>query len=410
MKKLSILVAILMTVLMLVPTAIAEEPALSGTLTVVTWAGDPFQSAWNDMFQEFSARTGVVVEMDAIPWENLKEKSALELSGKTGTYDVVYVHPFWFQEFAASGYLLPASQWASEEVMSQYADSLLGIYTVDGEVYGLPDFITTQCLAYRVDLFEEKGLEAPKNWDDILAACEAFQSDDMYGITLPGKKGGALASMFGALMVGEGGWFFDAEGNPTANNEAAVKAAEFLGKLAAYCPNGYMNFHHDENCTLAASGKAAMALIQNPNAKWLDDPERSVTAGKWAYVSIPSSTGVPGGLIDSYCWSVAADSQNPEAAAALAEFIAGTEAQLYFTEKSGTCGATNGYYENNDLLSANPVLAAMQNTFQNAMPIPSWPSWSREQEVLEASLQDVMSGKMTAQECMDKLQSAMMAE
>ena len=56
-----------------------EEEALSGELVVATWAGDPFQSAWQDMFTKFEEETGVKIIMDPIPWENLREKSALEL-------------------------------------------------------------------------------------------------------------------------------------------------------------------------------------------------------------------------------------------------------------------------------------------------------------------------------------------
>lgn len=386
-------------------------PQLSGELVVATWAGDPFQSAWQDMFTKFEEETGVKVVMDAIPWENLREKSALELASGSGAYDVLYVHPSWFEEFADNGYLIPSEELISKEVIDTFVPSLLDAYRKDGVLYGLPDFITTQTLAYRTDLFEAAGLKAPETWDDILAASEKLaDGDNMYGITFTGKKSGALASTFSALLIGNGGWYYDESGKPNINTPEAIDTAAFLGDLSKYAPAGFMNFHWDENANVAASGKAAMAICMTVNSAWLEDPEKSATVGKWGYVPLRSNSGNPGGLIDSYCWSVAKGTKNQEAAAALVSFIADTEAQVYFTEKSGTCGATNEYYENTALLNSTPVLQAMNDTFVNTKPNPSWKTWASQQETLETLLQDVMNGKTTASIAMETLQKQMEAE
>ena len=211
------------------------------------------------------------------------------------------------------------------------------------------------------------------------------------------------------MLVSNGGWYYDESGVPNINSKEAIEAADYIGNLAKYAPPGVMNFHWDEKANVAASGKAAMALCMTVNSAWLEDPEKSTTVGNWGYVPITSNSGMPGGLVDSYCWSVANGTQN-QAAAALVEFIAGTKAQIYFTEKSGTCGATKAYYDNEELLASTPVLQAMNETFENTKPNPSWATWSEQQETLQALLQEIMEGKTAGADAMAVLQAQMEAE
>lgn len=385
----------------------SEEPALSGEIVVSTLAGDPFQSSWRTLFDKFEENTGVKVILDAVPWENLREKQALELASGTGSYDVVYVHPFWFGEFTDNGYLMPITDYCDQATIDKFIPGLLDLYNRDGKVYGLPDWIATQILGYRTDLFEEAGLEAPKTWDDILNAAEKLANgDQMYGITFAGRKGGALAGIFCTTLLSNGFWLMDENGNPTMDTKEAIETTEFLAKLSKYAPPGYQNFHWDENAAVANSNKAAMIMLMTTNAAWLDDPGRSQTVGLWDFVAINNKTG--GGMVDSYCWSVTKSTKNKDAAAELVKFMADTESQIFLTEKCGTSGATKAYYENQELIKTHPELGAMNQAFANSKPNPAWNTWASEQEVLETNLQMVFDGKMSASEAMAQVQAKML--
>jgi len=381
---------------------------LSGEIVVATWGGDPFQSTWRALMDQFEAATGVTVIMDAIPWGNLREVTALEIASGSGAYDVIYVHPFWFEEFAANGYMLPVVDYTPQDVIDLFVPNLMDLYKYEGVFYGLPDFICTHILVYRTDLFEEAGLAPPESWDDILHAAELFaDGDNMYGITFPGSKGGALQSVFMTSLVSNGGWFFDSSGNPSVNTPEAIETAGFINEMSKFAPPGFMNFHWDDNGTLAASGKAAMAVVMNINEAWLEDPEMSTTVGNWGYIPIRSNKGTPGGVIDSYCWSVTSDSNNVDAAAALVQFLAGTEAQVFAAPRSGTAGATIAFYEDEALLRSSPSLIALSELFVNSKPTPSWRSWSEEGEALGTDLQEMMMGNMTPEDVMARLQTLM---
>ena len=63
------------------------------------WAGDPWTAGQMAAAEEWAAATGGTVVFDAIPYENLRDKQALTLSSG-GDYDMAYIHPSWFGEFA----------------------------------------------------------------------------------------------------------------------------------------------------------------------------------------------------------------------------------------------------------------------------------------------------------------------
>lgn len=389
--------------------ASSENGELSGELVVITLAGEPFVPAWQDQAAKFEEETGVKVTIDSVPWENLREVCTLELASHTGAYDILYVHPSWFQEFAKNDYLLPVEEYADQEELDKYIPNLLDDYRYNDTLYGLPDWVTTHVLAYRTDIFEENNLEVPENWEELLEVCEKLDGNNEYDpISFPGKKGGALASIFSSLLVSNGGWYYNDDGECNVNSQEGIETAEFLGSVAKYLPAGYQNFHWDENGKTAAAGKAAMTIIATQSSTWLEDEESSATYDKWAYAPLKSNRGTVGGIIDDYCWSVAVDSKNKEAAGEFVKFIADTDAQKYFTEKSSTCGATKAYYEDTELQKSKPVLVAMSEILnENTKPAPSWETWAAEQEILEVNLQDVMNGKMSAQEALDQVQAKM---
>lgn len=385
-----------------------DKEAMTGEIVVATWAGDPYEAAWRAKAAEFEAATGVKVVIDAIPWENLREKSILELASGAGTYDVVYVHPSWFVEFAKNGYLLPVDDYTTDEERNGYIANLLEPWKYDGVLYGLPDWINTQILAYRTDLFETYQLETPDSWSKILTACETLQGKgDFAPITFPARKGGTLASVFSAFLVSNGGWYYDENGEPAMNSEAAIETVAFLDQLAAFQSPGYMNAHWDENGQLATNGKAAMAVISSANENWLEGKD-SPTAGKWAYVPIRSDKGMCGGIVDNYCWSVVNNSKNIDAAGEFVKYITGTDSQSYFTEQCSTCGATAAFYENAEMIASHPTLLAMQEAMPYTKPAPTWSNWSAQCETLEVELQNSMNGSVTPQQAAEAVQAKML--
>jgi len=390
-----------------VPGVEDETPTLSGELTFSVFAGEPFNSSWSAMFEQFESETGVRVHLDAIPWENLMEMQTLELASGSGTYDVLYVHPSWYQQFAANGYLVPVEDFASEEDLAKFVPSLLGLFDHNDRIYALPDWITTIMLVYRTDLFEEKGLSAPQSWDDVLSIAEIFaEEDDMYGIVFPGGNVGSLAGTFLTTLLSNDSWIVDDDGNPNMDSPEALETLEYFNRLGAFAPTGFLNFHWEETSSILTSGMAPMGKLLTVTMRDLDDPEQSQITGVWGYAPITQRTA--GGAIDCWGWAVASSSNNIEAAAALVKFMTDTDVQLQLTALNGTVGATQGYYDSPEPIELLPFLPIMNEAFAGrATKMPSWETWFSEQDELEINMQRMFSGDMTPEEVAEAVQARM---
>ena len=148
----------------------------------------------------------------------------------------------------------------------------------------------------------------------MLAAAKALNGKNgMAGITLPGKATGATADVLGSLITAYGSWWYDKAGKPALDKTAATKAIQFYVDAAKYAPQGILNFHFDEVATAAAQGEAAIAISTTPSLSWVEDPKRSKTVGKWAYVPLAAEAGKPSGELIFWNWCINANSKNPQA-------------------------------------------------------------------------------------------------
>lgn len=401
-------------------TAAAEPGAPIGTfdgaeLTLSRWAGDPWETATRDAGAQWDAATGAKIELDALPYENLRDTQVLQLSSGSGTYDILYVHPSWLGEYVDAGYLRPIDDFLADPSLnpdgfstSQYVTSILEQGAVGGKQYCFQDFVATVLLAYRTDVFEANGIEPPETWDDILAAAEKLDGKDgMAGIALPGKRTGAVADVLSSLLIGTDTWYFDESGKAALDPQKAVAAIEFYANAAKYAPSGILNMHWDEAATAAAQGKAAMLITLSPTLAWLNDPSRSTTVGKWGYVPLAISADKPAGELVYWNWCIAADSKDPEAAYSFLQWFTGGQQQAAVAKASATAGSTTDFYENAQLAEELPFLPAMQAALENSLPQPSLADWPKAQDQVELAVQEAISGDKTPLEAAESMQAAL---
>jgi ABC-type glycerol-3-phosphate transport system substrate-binding protein len=380
-------------------------------LTLSRWAGDPWTAAQVKAAEAWSVATGGKITVDAIPYENLHDKDALEMSN--GTYDIMYVHPSWFGEFASSGALLPiddllANKDANPPGYSKdsFVPSVLSQGAYDGKQYCLPDFVSSVILAYRKDLLEAAGIAPPKSLADIVAAAAKLNGKDgIAGITLPGKRAGAVSDVMGSLITGYDNWWYDASGATSLDAASAAKALKFYADVAKYTPSGLLNFHVDEVATAAAQGQAAMAISTTPSLSALEDPARSKTVGKWGYAPLAVDGSKPSGELIYWNWCINAKSKSPEAAYSFLQYWTSGDQQAGVAKAAATAGATKDFYENKELLASLPFLTAMQAALGNANPQPSLAAWPKAQDNIELAVQEVIEGKKTPEAAADGLVS-----
>nr|WP_062336782.1 extracellular solute-binding protein [Herbidospora sakaeratensis] len=382
-------------------------------LVLSRWAGDPWTSGQKEAAAEWSAATGGTLDLDAVPYENLHDKQALTLSG-AGGYDILYVHPSWFGEFAKAGHLAPIDGYLSDAKRNpsgfsadSYLPNVLAQGKYDGKQYCVPDFVSTTLLAYRKDVFEAAGIPAPKTLDDVAAAAAQLNGKDgMAGIAIPGKRAGAVADIMGSLLTAQDNWWYGADQKTTLDRAKAAKAVDFYVKAAKAAPSGVLNFHVDEAATAAAQGKAAMIISTTPSLQALEDPAKSATSGKWGYAPMQFTDGHPAGELIYWNWCVAANSPHKDAAYSFLQWYTSGAQQAKVALAAATAGATKDFYTNADVQAKLPFLTAMNDALTTSNPQPSLPSWPKAQDRIELAVQDAIQGKLTPDQAADAMVQA----
>ena len=89
----------------------------------------PEQKAIYPFLDEFKDLTGITLHIEEFPFGEMREKTLLELTGRTGRYDLVDVDCMWMAEYAAAGYL---------ENLEPY---ILNPKLTDTDILDLDDFV-----------------------------------------------------------------------------------------------------------------------------------------------------------------------------------------------------------------------------------------------------------------------------
>lgn len=333
------------------PSAAQDKP-FDGVQLSVLMEGHPTTDAIGKMLPEFTAATGIDVQLEVVPEQDITAKTLLEFSSKSGRYDVVQNNIIYVPGFSASNYIVPLDETLAK--YPQYFDKAdfvpgyINTNIVDGKTYGLPVYGESTFLMYRKDLFQEYGLSEPKSFEDIEAAAKAVSeksNKQIAGITMRGQQGIQGVYVWAAYLWGFGGSFLDASGKSALDTPEGVAALDAFTKvLRDYGPVGVANFGWEENRLLFQQGKAAMTLDATVNGAFNEDPAVSAVAGKVGYVPVPMKSSSPKGGSSSlavHSLYVSADSQNQEAAAVFAAWATAKEQQVKSLETDPNSGVTS---------------------------------------------------------------------
>ena len=110
------------------------------------------------------------------------------------------------------------------------------------------------------DLLKAKGLETPKNWDELKTAAKALTDGGNFGFIFPAGKNRMTSIYLSAMIWNAGGTYFDKNLNVTFDNPGTVKALTFLKEMAAYSPSGISSYSYGDMINVYLTGKIGLAF------------------------------------------------------------------------------------------------------------------------------------------------------
>jgi multiple sugar transport system substrate-binding protein len=368
--------------------------------------GDALRSAaveWGD-------KSGTEIEVVELPYSNLFEKLLLDLTSKTGAYDVIMMDDPWFPRMAEGGKLVELPQPDSD-----FLESTLNVCREPyktGKFYALPYVGNSQLFFYRKDLFEREHLPEPATWDDVLADASKLgfrtvlnaPSTERFGYVMRAAPGNASVTDFMPLFWAYGAEMFDAAGNPTVNSKEGVAALEMMLKLGQFSPPGYAGFNADEVSAHLLQSTAAMSINWPAWIPAMDDPKKSKVVSQIGFAQMPGERKPGQAELGAWLLAVPVASRNVERAK---QFINWATSKQPMKEAAvrGNPPTRRQVFTDPNLIERLRAFPAQLKSLETARPRPRTPQWNEIENAFGIAISKANAGSLSATAAMNQAQS-----
>ena len=240
-------------------------PEAETTVNVLAYNSSAIDPFTNTMVKSYT-RENVTLKHDPIDFSGQVTKTTATLSGDTGSYDILETYGFAVPEIASAGSIIPLDDYVAEYEekyqLTALDEGMRSALSYDGQLFALPMQAQMYVMAYRADIFEGLGLEAPETFEDMIAAAEAIRAEGEieYPIALPMSATADVSTIYQAAMNSTGTDFLDA-GEPQFASEGSRQALEGLKSLLPYMDPQVTTFDQPSVQQQMFNGNAAMAIM-----------------------------------------------------------------------------------------------------------------------------------------------------
>ncbi len=407
-----------MLVAMLTSVTLVAGAAQAAELSVVsgdTGNGLAFLEEHLAMFEAETGHTVTVVPMPSSTTDQFGQYRLWLAAGNTDI-DVYTTDVIWAPQLADQ--FLDLTE-AAKDVVGQHFPSIIESQTVDGKLVAVPAFTDAPALFYRKDLLEKYGKSVPTTWAEMTATAQeimdgerAAGNPDMYGFVFQGNAyEGLTCNALEWVKSFGGGQIVEADGTISINNEHAAAAIDMAASwIGTISPEGNLAYMEEESRGVWQLGNAVFHRNW-PYAYALGNNDDSAVKGKFDVAPLPAGEGPDArsaATLGGWNYAVSKYSQDPDAAIALALYLASPEVQKERAIKQTNLPTVQALYDDADVLAAAPFMANWKEIFQNAVPRPSAPTKTSYNEVSSmfwSAVHNTLSGNGTAAENLEALEA-----
>jgi multiple sugar transport system substrate-binding protein len=246
-----------------------------------------------DLTSDFEKANGAQVEYLFYPSGELRSKIRLDASMGTGQFNVIYITEASVAEQASNNWVVPlAKYYPTKFDFNDFLPSIRKILSYNTIAYAAPINAETTWLAYRKDVFSQKGIAVPKTLDEYIKVCQMFHGENnLYGGVVRGDRGHGFnvwrwTQFFvtcGGKYMENGKWVFD------KYLDQAVTATKYYMAVIKTSPPGGEKFSYLDAWDSFNAGQVATFICASPKYAVTEDPQKSTVAGKVGYAPPPYS-------------------------------------------------------------------------------------------------------------------------
>lgn len=415
--------------LLLAILAPVQAQELSGTVDVMGFGtGDEIATTRVDYFnQQFP---GVEV---AFTEGALDEQQFLTSVASGNPPDVVVLDREVLSTYALRGALMPLTECVANQGvdMTQFRDAAVAQVTVNGEVYGIPQFNSVRIMIVNTAALDAAGLTLEdinvSDWDQLRTLTEQLTVMDNGEVTRIGFDP-KLPEFFPLWVAANSGQLLSDDGRTAMlNSPEAVEALEYAASL--HEPAGgrapFMAFRDTWDFFGAENQVVADQIGFWPMEDWYVN----VLAGTSpdapaAFLPFTDREGNPVTLVSGTAWAIPTGAADAEAACAFIATMTSPEAWVAAAQERARLRAeagtiNTGVYTGNRLadeqifgeivdLSEHPTFESAKDTLVSLQDVgvivPPNPAGSEFKQAWTDAVNRVLNGEQTAQEALDQAQ------
>ena len=357
------------------------------------------------LLREFEAgHPGVRVVSEALTWNSDEQHQfyVVNLEGGKPAFDVLMLDVIWVPEFAQAGWLLDLTPFLEPSELDGHFPAAIEAARAHGRVWALPWFMNVGLLYYRKDLLDKYGLRPPETYAELIAQVRRIKSGErdprLDGFLWQGKQYEGMV-----VNVLEGFWANDARvlGPSDTVFPEPERAEEVLAFLRALIEEGispaWVTAADEELTRRPFQDGRAIFLRSWPYAMDLFGLPDSVVRGKVGIAPLPRhARGTRGvGSSGGAHLGVYRQTRHPEAAVALARFLASEVAERAMVEGAALSPSRMALYHDADLVRGHPSFPAIHTLAMAAQPRPVTPYYLMLSTVLQPELSAALVGIKT---------------
>jgi multiple sugar transport system substrate-binding protein len=372
------------------------------TIVFSGWGDDTEQKVYKDSIDRFNKLyPNVKVDYQPIPTD-FQTKLKAAMAGGTAP-DVFYVDDQLMAAFGPTGQLTPLDDYMKQAGVSQsdFLAPLMKLFTLNSKTLALPKDWGTLGLVYLPEAFKDAGIPEPTadwKWDDLKTAADAIAKKGKYG----GFCMGADWARFAPFAFSNGGAFVsDDQKQATLDTPEVKQAADFV---AAMKKDGSLKTPTDLGASWCGEAIGKKLAAMTTEGGWMVNFMRqNYKDVDWKAVPIPAGAKGKADVIFTNGIGVNAKTKYPEAAAALALYLTGSENQGDIV-KTGFAYSTHP--DQVDLVQdPNDKAIAQGGTFPLTRVAFWGPTTGKINDIVSKSLERAFLGDQTVDESLKQAQN-----
>jgi ABC-type glycerol-3-phosphate transport system substrate-binding protein len=354
----------------------------------------------------------ITVNYQALDWDTINTKFTVSVSSGVAP-DVATLDMTWIPTYAATGLLMDLSKVSGntlngKPVKDQYSAAQLNAMSFEGRTVTMLFDEDCYALYYRRDIFQQKGISVPTNWDELRAAALAM-AEKSNGSSKPNKylmEVDPDTFHYASYLFQNDGSILNSSNTKAAfNNPEGIAALEYY---KSFLDNGTgIYWGQGQGDRLAGLNAGTIGMFEDgPYYMGIMRDSAAKLKGKWGIAVAPYSKK-PGSYLGGTGLSIPVNAPQSAAAWTFIQYLLEPKNSLGVATFSGAAPGLQAALHSPVLAKPDPyfggqdVWKVWDPTLAIATHYPYVKEWNAIDQAIVTALQAALLGKQTPKQALD---------